>query len=82
MGVLDQRQSDGFVAARMHDDAPRRKIGLHHLAFLRGVIQQPDLKKWWNAYLFVNGPYEVRPAHATLTWLRDQLVDFIVAKMQ
>ena len=54
--------------------APRRKIGFHHLAFLRGYIQQPDLKKWWNAYLFVNGPYEARPAHATLTWLRDELM--------
>ena len=59
-----------------HSDslALRRKIGYHHLAFVRGYLQQPDLKKWWNAYLFVIGPFEPRAARATLTWLRDELI--------
>lgn len=51
----------------------RRKVGLHHLAFLRGQIQDPDLKKWWDQYLYIDGDFRPRLAKQTLQWLSDEL---------
>jgi len=58
-----------------HDNqiAPRRKIGLHHIAFLRGHIQDPNLKKWWDQYLYLDGDFRPVLARQTLQWLIDEL---------
>jgi len=53
--------------------SPRRKIGSHHLAFLRGQLQQSDLKKWWDTYLYIDGPYRAPLAKQTLRWITDEL---------
>lgn len=54
--------------------APRRKIGFHHMAFLRGCIQDAKhLKTWWDTYLFVDGPFRAPTAKRTLRWIKDEL---------
>lgn len=53
--------------------AARRKIGYHHLAFLRGQIQENNLHKWWDTYLYVDGPFREATAKQTVRWLKDEL---------
>jgi site-specific recombinase XerD len=43
------------------------------MAFLRGQIQDPNLKKWWDQYLFVDGDFSPRLARQTILWLKDEL---------
>ena len=55
------------------DIAARCKIGRHHLAFVRGCIQAPQVEQlaiWWKTYLYIEGEYRERRAKLRLKALK------------
>lgn len=60
-----------------------RKVGRHHIAFLRGCVQNPaEIRTWWERYLYVEGGFRERKALSTCDWLKQEVANAALSKRQ
>lgn len=65
-------EADSPPVSEVTFDHPRRRLGLHHLAFYRGHFDGIDLKTLGVRYLETGA--DLVKAKATLRWIRDELI--------